>query len=216
MKRDQHKLEIRSKVLDVSKRLFVAQGYSRTTIKQIISEAKITTGSLYHFFRNKDDILLHVAEEVFHTASELADSILTDKDNPSLRFALEIALQLNFILEYKTIGEIYLAAYGSSQISERICTWATARNTELFKTHNPGFTHEDFYTRSLAIKGILHSFIDEYVHYNKLADRNRIDSILGLTLSLFNLPDEEIRDTIKKTNKLIESRLTQLRANIPT
>jgi len=209
-------LEIRNKVLDGSKRLFVAQGYSSTTIKQIISEAGITTGSLYHFFRNKEDILLHVAEEVFQTASELADNILADTDNPSLRFALEIALQLNFILEYKTIGEIYLAAYGSSQISERICMWATDRNTELFKAHNPGFTHEDFYTRSLAIKGILHSFIDEYVHYNKLADRDRIDSILGLTLSLFNLPDEEIRDTIEKTNKLIESRLTQLRGAIPT
>ncbi|MBI5552809.1 MAG: TetR/AcrR family transcriptional regulator [Desulfobacterales bacterium] len=216
MKRDRHKSEIRSKVLDVSKRLFVAQGYSRTTIKQIISAAGITTGSLYHFFRNKEDILLHVAEEMFHMATELGDSFIADTDHPGLRFALEIALQLHFILEDKTIGEIYLAAYGSSQISERICMWATDRNTELFKAHNPGFTHEDFYTRSLAIKGILHSFIDEYAHYNKLADRNRIDSILGLTLSLFNLPDEEIRDTIKKTDKLIKSRLAELRGNIPT
>lgn len=216
MKRDQHKLEIRSKVLDVSKRLFVAQGYSSTTIQQIISEAGITTGSLYHFFRNKEDILLHVAEEMFHMASELADNIFTDTDNPGLRFALEITLQLQFILEYKSIGEIYLAAYGSSQISEHICTWATARNAELFKKHNPGFTHEDFYTRSLAVKGILHSFIDEYAHYNKLSDRKRIDSILELTLSLFDLPDEEIRDIIKKSSKLIKSGLAKLRGNIPT
>lgn len=215
MKRDQHKMEIRSKVLDVSKRLFVAQGYSSTTIKQIISEAGITTGSLYHFFRNKEDILLHVAEEVFHTASILGESLITDAGNPSLRFALEIALQLHFILEYKSIGEIYLAAYGSSQISERICMWATERNSELFKKQNPGFSHEDFYTRSLAIKGILHSFIDEYVHFKKLADRDRIQSILELTLSLFNLGDEEIQDTIKQTEKLIKSKLTKLRALIP-
>jgi AcrR family transcriptional regulator len=216
MKRDRHKSEIRSKVLDVSKRLFVTQGYSRTTIKQIISEAGITTGSLYHFFRNKEDILLHVAEEMFRMATELGDSFIAESDHPGLRFAMEIALQLHFILEDKTIGEIYLAAYGSSQISERICMWATERNTELFKARNPEFTQEDFYTRSLAIKGILHSFIDEYVHYKKLADRNRIGSILGLTLSLFGFSDAEIRDTIRKTNELIESRLTQLRGNLPT
>ena len=158
---------------------------------------------------------MHVAEEGFHTASILGDSLITEPDNPSLRFALEIALQLHFILEYKSIGEIYLAAYGSSQISERICMWATERNSELFKKHNPGFSHEDFYTRSLAIKGILHSFIDEYVHFKKLADRDRIQSILELTLSLFNLPDEEIQDTIKKTEKMIKSRLAKLRAQIP-
>ncbi|MBI5897528.1 MAG: TetR/AcrR family transcriptional regulator [Desulfobacterales bacterium] len=208
-------MEIRNKVLDVSRRLFVAQGYSKTTIKQIISEAGITTGSLYHFFQNKEDILMHVAAGVFHQATELADNIIGDADNPCLRFTLEISLQLHFILEYGPIGEIYLAAYGSSQISELICMLATERNEELFKGHNPGFTHEDFYTRALAIKGILHSFVDEYVHYKKLEDRKRIDSILELTLSLFNIPAEEIQAVIKKTDKMIKGRLTELRAYIP-
>jgi AcrR family transcriptional regulator len=215
MKRDQHKLEIRNKVLDVSKRLFVAQGYSRTTIKQIISESGITTGSLYHFFQNKEDILLHVAEEVFHLASELADHIITDKDDPCLRFALEISLQLHFILEHGNIGEIYLAAYGSSQISERICAMATDRNSALFKGHNPGYTREDFYTRSLAIKGILHSFIDEYVHANQLDDGQRINSILALTLSFFNIPEQGIQDTIQQANDIIKRQLEQLRAHVP-
>lgn len=215
MKRELHKMAIRSKVLEVSKRLFVAQGYAGTTIKQIISEAGITTGSLYHFFQNKDDILLHVAEEMFRVASELADGMLAGKESPSLRFALELALQLQLILEHRRIAEIYLAAYGSSQISERICMLATERNAELFRVQNPLFTQEDFFARSLAIKGILHSFIDELVHRNKLEEQKRIDSVLELTLSLFKVPDDEIQDVVKKTNQLLKSQLTEIRAHLP-
>jgi hypothetical protein len=92
---------------------------------------------------------------------------------------------------------------------------ATDRNSTLFKTHNPDFTREDFYTRSLAVKGILHSFIDEYVHFNKLEDHQRINSVLELTLSLFNVPDEQIQDTIRTTEAIIRSQIKNLRAQIP-
>lgn len=206
MKRIQHKNEIINKVLDVSRNLFLKQGYSGTKIEQIIAEAGITNGSLYHFFRNKEDILSYLVKDVFDKSVELADDFVKKTDDPCLRFSLEIAGQLYLIRKYHEISELYLAAYGSSLISEHIVMMATERNQKLFKQHNPDFTYEDFYARSLAIKGILHSFIDEYVHYNKLEEDKRINNILGLTLSLFNIPDNKIKNTINKTAKIIKSK----------
>jgi AcrR family transcriptional regulator len=205
MKRVQHKNEIINKVLCVSRDLFIKNGYAGTKIQHIIDEAGITTGSLYHFFHNKEDILLHLVKDVFYRSVELTDNFVKKTDDSCLRFSLEIMGQLYFIQKYRELSELYLVAYGSSMISEHIVIMATERNRELFKKLNPDFTYEDFYARTLAIKGILHSFIDEYVHYNKLKDDKRIDNILGLTLSLFNIPDKQIQKTIQKTKKIFKS-----------
>lgn len=205
MKRVQHKNEIINKVLDVSRNLFIKQGYAGTKIQQIIDESGITIGSLYHFFHNKEDILLHLVKDVFQKSVERTDAYVKKADDPCLRLSLEIMGQLYFIQKYREVAELYLVAYSSSLISEHIVIMATGRNQELFKKHNPDFTYDDFYARTLAIKGILHSFIDEYAHYNKLKNDNRINSLLGISLSLFNVPDNRIQETIKKARKIFKS-----------
>ncbi|PKN53178.1 MAG: TetR/AcrR family transcriptional regulator [Deltaproteobacteria bacterium HGW-Deltaproteobacteria-13] len=204
MKRDQHKLETKNRVLKISRNLFVQQGYSKTTIKQISRKANITTGSLYHFFQNKEDILLHIVGDVVSKSAEISDVITGNENDPCLRFSLEIALQLEVILKFERIGEIYLAAYNSWQISKLIVRMGAERNEEIFKTYNPDFTAEDYYTRTLAIKGILHSFIDEFVHYRRIDDHKRIHSILEMILLIFNIPEKQIRRTINKTQRIIE------------
>ena len=62
MKRIEKSNNIKNKIIEVSRRLFVNQGYQKTTIRQIIEEAGINTGTLYHFFRDKEDIFLRGSE----------------------------------------------------------------------------------------------------------------------------------------------------------
>jgi AcrR family transcriptional regulator len=58
--------------------LFRRQGYAQTGVNQIIQEANATSGSFYHFFAAKEDLLLavvdHLAEilelEIFEAAAE--------------------------------------------------------------------------------------------------------------------------------------------------
>ncbi len=50
--------ERRGQIVRAAVKLFSAQGYYTTTIQQIAREAGISTGSVYQYFRDKDDILL--------------------------------------------------------------------------------------------------------------------------------------------------------------
>jgi AcrR family transcriptional regulator len=204
MKRAVHKEEIKNKVLTVALNLFIKQGYLKTTIKQIIQEADITNGTLYHFFRNKEDILMYLVGDMIHMYSDLADSIVK-KNDPCLRFALEIALQLNVIITYESIGELYLEAYNSSRISKLIAHKGSQRNRELFKTIHSKFTADDFYMRTLAVKGILHAFVHEFVHDRKIENRAKIHDILEMVLSIFNIPLTQIHTTIKTTLRIIKN-----------
>lgn len=203
MKRDQHKIELKNNVLKSARKLFISQGYSKTTIKQIIKESHITTGSLYHFFKDKEDILLNITRDMFAIAAEASDSLQIKENDPCLRFSLEIGLQLDFIVKYERIAEIYLAAYNACHISELIVRMGSERNRALFKEYNPEFTDDDYYARTLAVKGILHSFVDELVNFKRIEDRKRIDSILEMILLIFNVPEDRIKRTIKKTRTII-------------
>jgi len=56
----------RDRILETARRLFHEQGYHATGISTILREADINSGSLYHFFQNKDDLLLAVLEYYTH------------------------------------------------------------------------------------------------------------------------------------------------------
>jgi len=204
MKRTQHKLEIQKRVLDASRKLFVKQGYARTTIKDIMREANIANGSLYHFFKSKDEILMHLAEEVFEKASEVSDNLLIKQEDPYIRSILEIALQLYIVLKHETLRESYLAAYNSWQISKFIIEKDIERQHALFDALSPELTEDDFYARALASKGIMHSFIQESMHSDADKNLKRIPSILTMFLLLYNLPPEQAKKKINKALKILK------------
>ncbi len=78
------KTTTRERLITTAAELFWRQGYSQTGVNEIIQQAKATSGSFYHFFPTKEDLLLavvdHVAEvfetDVFAPASdEAADAV---------------------------------------------------------------------------------------------------------------------------------------------
>ncbi|MBU1169796.1 MAG: TetR/AcrR family transcriptional regulator [Proteobacteria bacterium] len=203
MKRDKHKMAVKSRVLEVAKQLFIAQGYSKTTIKEITQKAEITTGSLYHFFKDKEDILLHMTQEVFDLAATMSDDILGQDNDPWLRLSLEIALQFNLILSHGPIGELYLLSYESEAISRYIVQRAQARNQDMFQASLPHVTHDEFYIMCLAIKGILHSFIQDALYNKKHGGPMVIYRALDMVLLIFQIPKGRLDGVISKTHALI-------------
>jgi AcrR family transcriptional regulator len=57
--------ERRSEILQVAKRLFLEEGYSRTTIRRIASEIGISSTALYVYFPDKNSILREICAETF-------------------------------------------------------------------------------------------------------------------------------------------------------
>jgi AcrR family transcriptional regulator len=54
--------DTRDRLIFAALRLFWAKGYSSTSIADVLSEAGVNSGSLYHFFPGKQDLLLAVLE----------------------------------------------------------------------------------------------------------------------------------------------------------
>jgi AcrR family transcriptional regulator len=63
--------ERRAHILRAAIAVMSAQGYPRTTIKQIAREAGIADGTIYNYFRNKEAILIAIIQQI--TEAEMRD-----------------------------------------------------------------------------------------------------------------------------------------------
>src|SRR5688500_4807882 len=54
--------DTRARIVEAAMELFWLKGYSSTSIADILSRSQVNSGSLYHFFPGKQDVLLAVLE----------------------------------------------------------------------------------------------------------------------------------------------------------
>jgi len=71
-------------ILEAAVKVFARQGFHQSTIAQIAKEAGVADGTIYLYFKNKDDILVqffsHRAKQVFESFREEVDRAQTSLD----------------------------------------------------------------------------------------------------------------------------------------
>jgi len=76
-RRAEHAADTRGALITAARRLFAAYGFDGTGTEQIVAEARVTRGALYHHFRDKADIFrAAMAEAAADVATRLIDEQL--------------------------------------------------------------------------------------------------------------------------------------------
>ena len=77
-------LSAKGRLLAKAAKLFRAKGYERTTVRDIAAEVGIQSGSIFHHFKSKDEILKAIMEEVIvynmHRMRKLVDEADTARN----------------------------------------------------------------------------------------------------------------------------------------
>ena len=87
----------KSKILKVSSALFSEYGYKGTSVRKIASNVGIRESALYNHFKNKEEIFLEVASEIFSTPFSSSSQELKElalKGKPFLN---------KFVMQYKLL-----------------------------------------------------------------------------------------------------------------
>lgn len=95
--RDKKRSEIAQKAIEV----LAKRGFQATTIQEIADAAGLGKGTIYHYFKTKEEILLAVSEELFHETERSFGAALLHINEPmeKLSVLIEEALKVTEDLE---------------------------------------------------------------------------------------------------------------------
>lgn len=79
----------KQRIIDATIRVLKEQPIEDVTMRNIAKEAGVTTGSLYHHYKNKDDLLFDVMLQSLYFTNKLSDMIKTDTTNKTGSVLLE-------------------------------------------------------------------------------------------------------------------------------
>jgi AcrR family transcriptional regulator len=84
-------LPIPDRLMRVSVELFARQGYAQTSVQQIVDEAGVTKGALYHYFASKDDLLFDIYDRLLSLQKAHLEEIVSRGLDPesTLRLVCE-------------------------------------------------------------------------------------------------------------------------------
>lgn len=113
----------KKELIDVARDLFAKKGYSETSIRDILTAANISKGNLYHHFKGKEFLFLHIMEQ---DTQEWID-VWTEK-NGQYKNAIEKMYGLaEFMIEtninYSLLNaseEFFASAFSSKEVVERL------------------------------------------------------------------------------------------------
>lgn len=83
-RRKREREERRQLILDAAKKLFFSKGFDGTRMSEVAAEAELSKGTLYLYFKNKDDLVLALSAEVLGTVVVRLQGILADESQTGL------------------------------------------------------------------------------------------------------------------------------------
>lgn len=81
-RREAQKADLRQGILEAGAKLFAEKGYEGFSLRQVAEEIGYTPTTIYLYFKDKDDLLLHVAYDGFRQFGESLETAYRTKETP--------------------------------------------------------------------------------------------------------------------------------------
>ncbi len=188
-------LPTKKRILSVCVKLFLEQGYKRTTVAEILKRAEVSNSSFQNIFKAKDGVLTELVSLMYERQVHRADSVVEFKLAPIYVYAVETAIQLTLAEINENVRELYLEAYTHQEPLDYIQHAMANDLYRLFGSYHPEFTAEDFYDLEIGSSGVMRSFMvrpcDEHFTLEK-----KVTLFLSMTLRMYQIPEGEITAVI--------------------
>lgn len=188
---------IKAKLLHIAAKMFLTEGYDQTTIRRIVKEANLSSGTVTYVLKTKENIVCDLVEHVLEGQFDFTKKLIEGKtDDPILFYAAETTLQLYMAESSEHMRKLYNVAYSLPNSSEIIYHRITGKLENIFKESLPKWQTKDFYEREIASAGVMRNYMsvpcDMYFTMNR-----KVKGFIESTLLLYRVPDEKIQEAIQ-------------------
>lgn len=180
--------EIRSQILRDAERLFMRQGYKTTTIRQLVQESGVTSGSIYNIFEDKEHLFSALIDEFVEDAAMRLEGRLGDKSLEEKLVGF-VCMEFYCIENYPVVREMIYAAHISPLIMEGMIS----RRAKLLQDIWDSWDHKanDSLASSILLsEGSIASYVLSY-SFAQSMDHASIRKKVLLTILFYFGVDEE-------------------------
>jgi len=108
-RKEKEYLAHRKEILSAAEKVFAAKGFFPTTMSEIAHEAEFGTGTLYKYFRSKEDLYFTIIDEKTEEINRLVKNELSQKTPTMERIKNVLQLQFEFIEKNRNFFRIYIS-----------------------------------------------------------------------------------------------------------
>lgn len=182
-------------------KLFLEQGYQKTSIAEIVKRAEVSNSTFQNIFRAKDGVLTELVKFMFGSQFGVAHSAANAKLPPVYVYAAETAIQLTLTELNENLRDIYIEAYTLQESSAYIFSETAKVLYEVFGSYQPDLSLEDFYTLEIGSAGIMRAYM-AYPCGERISLKEKISRFLTLALRGYKVPENELEQVIAFVNCL--------------
>jgi TetR/AcrR family fatty acid metabolism transcriptional regulator len=101
-----NRLEKRGRILDAAMRVFARNGFYLSRVSEIARTAGVADGTVYLYFRNKDDILISIFRDRIDALSAAVARETGRLDDPAEKLRRIVEIQLGIVREHRDLAEV--------------------------------------------------------------------------------------------------------------
>lgn len=196
----------RSEIMAAAMRLFASKGFHNTTMSEIAKEAEFSTGSLYHFFKSKEELYFTLMREKIEQLEGLVRRQQDQAQGPRKKLEAVVDTMIEYFEENRYFFQIFathqehfewpmkgelaevLRAKYLSFIAELVEVFKEGIAQGLFKNYEP----EEL---ALCFMGIMNSFIFLWIETDP---KVRLREKKPVILDIFYRGTEQVGQQSKK------------------
>lgn len=191
-----NRTETQKRILSTCVRLFIEQGYSNTSPKQIFKEADVSAGTFYHLYKSKGGVLNELIDFMFDNQFDMADKVVSGSEKPVMLYAAETAIQLALAELNENIRDIYVQVYTQPDTVSRIHEKMAKEIQVMFSSYMPEYKQSDFYELEIATSAIMRGFMARPCDVYFTLER-KIARFLSANMSIFKVPENEQKQVLE-------------------
>ena len=184
-------LPAKKRILTVCVKLFLEQGYKKTTVAEIVQKANVSNSSFQNIFRAKDGVLTELVGFMFSNQFGAAKKVAGTQLPPVYVYAVETAIQMTLTELNENLRDIYIEAYSHEEALEYIFRETAKELYQIFGPYQPQLTEQDFYALEIGSAGIMRGYMARPCD-DVLTLEKKLVCFLSMSLRAYKVPEDEI------------------------
>ena len=193
---NQKRPNTRLQIIQLAAHLFIENGYSHTTAKQIARELDLSPGNITFYFPTKEHMLAVLVKELFDFQKLIMEQAAAEGKSSLLAYCLELTAIVSACEESEVARDFYTAAYTSELSLAMIRENDTKKTREVFAEYRPDWDEAEWIATENIVSGIEYATIMTREQDTPL--ETQIRKTLNAIMLLYGVPEEVRKTKIQK------------------